>query len=544
MAKYLFLVLFLVQNMVHGQLSAINEFRSRNYREYNRDSLKNINIDSLKEKAYAKPNAKSALVLANHLIVRGKLSYGYYDSAAKVIEHLLDLQPELKAYPDFLFLEADANLGRWHIEKAIPQFLSLIEVYKDQSDDGYNIALVYEKIGGCYKVHKNDEQALEYYQKSLQTLKCIQSFYPKETIVSHVLLAQTQARKGLVNDQIQYLIEALEVDKTQPVLNIIEKHALYNDLANAYMKVSNTDSAFNYYRKSIEILKDPKHPEVFFYFMAPSNTLLSSMNSMIEIKEYESSKTVQALEKYNSQYKWASFLLGISLLLLIFLTMVYIKMTRINVRRKLENIQAVVLGEEKERERIAKDLHDEIGVRLTNIRLILNKQFNPEIKGHWSKGVFDQLDSTYRGIRRIAQNLLPENLEKLGLKDALLDLLEEVIHNSKIRANYDIENLPPSDKNKELLIYRIIQELINNSLKHSQANNIFVKISHHMGSLKIEFRDDGIGFDNKTVQMGIGLKSIQTRVDLLKGTINIDNNNGTSFKLLIPDYAKNKNTHS
>lgn len=501
------------------------------------DSLKRIDIEPIRKRAFIEEDVESSLDLIKYYLSLGRNSYRYYDTATKIIDQLILEQPKLKTYPDFLFLQAEADLGRWYIEKAILEFQNLLDIYIKQGDDGYNIALTYRKIGDCYSVHKNYEQAIKFYIKSNEIFVRIQQYYPLKAIESCLYVFNNLRGFGGLEKKIEYLKKAKVMDDVNSALNSVEKYLLYFQIADTYMEADDKDSAYHYYNLGVTtITKERFYP--FFPNGAPSQNI-DRINSILKIKEYESSKKIDALKKYNIQSKRTSIFLASSLILLIIVAIVFFRMTRLKLLRKLENVQAIITGEEKERERIAKDLHDEIGASLTNIRLTLNQKLDSNSNTDWSHDLFNQLDRTYNGIRRISQNLLPESLEKLGLKDAILDLLESVIKNTSINVNYDLTDLPHNSVNKELHVYRIIQELTNNAIKHSKARNIFLRILVHDNKLLIEFSDDGIGIQENDVKTGIGLKSIQTRVDLLMADITIDNQQGAKFKISIPNYVKN-----
>ncbi|WP_252938827.1 tetratricopeptide repeat-containing sensor histidine kinase [Roseivirga pacifica] len=209
-------------------------------------------------------------------------------------------------------------------------------------------------------------------------------------------------------------------------------------------------------------------------------------------------------------------------------------------KKKLENLQAMVMGEEQERKRVAKDLHDGIGVLLTSVKLRLS---NFEDKVDDKKAYQDslqQIDNACTEVRRISHNMVPASLTKLGIEEAILDLLDNVKASTQIEINEDIqveEGLLAEEK--EVLIYRIIQELINNSIKYAEASTVSLSIKNLRNEVKITYKDDGKGFDKSEIKAGIGLKSIASRIDILKGKLNITTAPGTGvqFDINLPLYG-------
>lgn len=137
----------------------------------------------------------------------------------------------------------------------------------------------------------------------------------------------------------------------------------------------------------------------------------------------------------------------------------------------------------------------------------------------------DMLDSSIREIRRVAQNMIPEALVRFGLDAALRDFCEDVNRSGALEVVYqsiDLETLPV-DQNMAITIYRIVQELVNNTMKHASAITAIVQLSRTATGLDITVEDDGKGFDTSILNAGrgIGWSNIQSRVDYLKGRLDI-----------------------
>lgn len=201
-------------------------------------------------------------------------------------------------------------------------------------------------------------------------------------------------------------------------------------------------------------------------------------------------------------------------------------------------LAAAVAVQETERRRIARDLHDDIGSLLSATRLYL-RQLRPDsppdrltaIKSE-SLGI---LDDMIRNTRRITHDLLPAELEKFGFVAAAEDLCDRVDRGGEIAVSFsnpttDERRLSPE---REIALYRVLQELINNTLKHAEASRVEV-LAHHAGDgFTFRYRDDGVGFDPAAAGGGLGLRNIESRVSLVGGTLAVDTAPGRGLDVLI-----------
>jgi signal transduction histidine kinase len=207
------------------------------------------------------------------------------------------------------------------------------------------------------------------------------------------------------------------------------------------------------------------------------------------------------------------------------------------VQTLLENREIV----ETERSRLAKDLHDGLGGLLSGIKLtLISVKDNVPEK---SAGMFNkagiQLDKAIREMRRIAHHMMPEALLKFGLSEAIQDFCDSINESNLVKIKYtQIGSLQKLLQSAELIIYRIIQELADNALKHASAKNIFIQIIKHPRGITITVEDDGNGFDHEPLLNtgGAGLKQVQSGVDYLKGYCDIktEKGYGTAVNIEIP----------
>jgi signal transduction histidine kinase len=215
------------------------------------------------------------------------------------------------------------------------------------------------------------------------------------------------------------------------------------------------------------------------------------------------------------------------------------KLKEVNAHNKILQMNAMLQGQEAERIRIAKDLHDGLGALLSTVKFhfaSVQKEINALAELKLYRKANDLLDSACTEVRRIAHNMMPDALSKLGLIQALEDLIEGLrLKGHKVLLE-TINMDKPLPDDIELMVYRIIQELINNISRHADASKIMVQLSLHDQQLFISVEDDGLGFDIHMASEGIGLKNLRSRVAYLGGTIEIESepNIGTTTSIVIP----------
>ncbi|QHI38329.1 Oxygen sensor histidine kinase NreB [Kordia antarctica] len=201
-----------------------------------------------------------------------------------------------------------------------------------------------------------------------------------------------------------------------------------------------------------------------------------------------------------------------------------------------ELLGVAIESQEKERTRIGKELHDDVGALLTTTKLYLS-QVSPELSAEELTKTTEKMrslfDAMIQGVRNISQDLRPVILEKLGLIEAVENLVQTVNDVGTINATFNDFSTSAIAKADELNVYRIMQELINNTLKHAMASNISIAFSNEGTALKITYKDDGIGLQQEYLnQKGIGLRNIESRLSVLAGTIHF-NAQKTGMKAII-----------
>lgn len=318
-----------------------------------------------------------------------------------------------------------------------------------------------------------------------------------------------------------------------------------NILANVYYAMGRPEKAFTL-EKASEDFSD-----------SYNQSILAQQSSDLE-KKYETEKKETQIQLQQSQLRQKNILnyffaaSAVSLLAISLLTyrsyknrqkLQQVRINDLEKEKQLTATEAVLKGEEQERTRLAKDLHDGLGGILSGIKFSLSNMkgnliMTPDNTQAFERSI-DMLDSSIREMRRVAHNMMPEVLVRYGLNVALNEFCSEISSSGVIHANYQsvgMDNIV-LEQTTEITIYRVVQELVNNAIKHAAAENILIQL-HASGQekqLTVTVEDDGKGFDIAMLQQspGIGWSNIQNRVDFLKGKIDIKSAPGKGTSVLI-----------
>lgn len=321
-----------------------------------------------------------------------------------------------------------------------------------------------------------------------------------------------------------------------------------------YKELKNREAILNVYRAKAECLiklgdtTAYDYIDKWFYFkdsifnlekvenMAKYEKLYETEKKEIQIKHQQ-----EILTKEREANRLYLIISGIIILLVIFLFIVYRIIhkhkTEILLKEQQEiTIREIFNAEQKERIRIARDLHDSIGQKLSVMKMLLPQaDDNPDVQK-----ISKYIDETANEVRTISHNLIPEILS-LGIVKAIHDLIDKINESKKIKIEYDISqdlNKIKLPKQTELSIYRIVQEILNNIIRHSQTNKIYIELKYNNHFIQVNIEDNGVGFDTNNIELseGIGWKNIFARIKLINGNIQIrsEKNKGSHFLINIP----------
>ncbi len=207
-------------------------------------------------------------------------------------------------------------------------------------------------------------------------------------------------------------------------------------------------------------------------------------------------------------------------------------------QQEIVRLEALVSGEEKERVRLAQDLHDGINGDLSVIKFKVDSINRKKLTQTETKTVgstLDMLDNAIDQVRRISHNLAPPSLQNFNLNEAIRQHLGKIQLAHQMDIDFQTFGQAPNfSTEQETALYRIVQELVNNIVKHAEATETLVQLNHTEDFTQLVIEDNGKGFDTKISQNGIGLQNIASRVAFLKGDLNIESSGeGSTFTITL-----------
>ncbi len=215
-----------------------------------------------------------------------------------------------------------------------------------------------------------------------------------------------------------------------------------------------------------------------------------------------------------------------------------IEKKNLEINHQKELLRSVILTQEEERKRIAQDLHDDISSKLNVVSLNTHLLNTPNLSEEELLGITNNItDLTQKALessRRIAHDLLPPVLEKFGLHAGIEELVAEFNTSKSVHVIYKNElRFNINEIDKQLHIFRILQELLNNSVRHGKASEISIEFKTINGKETCVYIDNGIGFDLKSedCQKGLGMKNIESRINFLNGTFSIESNKNKGVQI-------------
>ena len=215
------------------------------------------------------------------------------------------------------------------------------------------------------------------------------------------------------------------------------------------------------------------------------------------------------------------------------------KISQLEAKNKIDIMDSIMLGQEDERKRIANDLHDGLGSLMASVKTHF-RHIENEIKQLHDLDLYQKtsqlIDQAVVEVRRISHNMMPKALEENGLQSAIMDLAGDLQKTHPITITVEMvgldQRLPAST---ELMMYRIIQEMVSNTIRHADANTILIQLVKRDERLFLLVEDDGCGFDPDLMkdEDGLGLNSMQSRVKYLLGNITIDSETGVGTTIMV-----------
>lgn len=412
---------------------------------------------------------------------------------------------------------------------------ALIELEQDKIANPQVRLSIYESLSQLFQNENNFKEAI-YYQKAY--MESFKQIYDQE---KSALAKRLESQYEREKQKQQLLRLELAAEEQEQQL----KEMTWEGLQQA-QKVENLElTKENQFRKLqlTEIEHSKKAQELRL-------SQLESFNRKQDIDLYKNQ--ISFKERINNFYIGLTAAVSLLLFLLLYAyiqrakgmkqkeKLHLLEMEKVRQNSKISNLTVMLEGQEQERGRLARDLHDGLGGLLSGTKMhlsLLKDNSSDHIQPQVQKSI-SQIDLAVDELRRVAHNLMPDLLQKYGLQETLMDYASRM---SNQQLDIDVQFLHYSNQlalDSQLLVYRIIQELVNNAIKHANAQQIIIQIIENEMDYFIIVEDDGKGFDLQEVEKSpsAGLHNIRSRIEFLKGTVQIESqlNLGTSIEIKFP----------
>ncbi|WP_158655154.1 tetratricopeptide repeat-containing sensor histidine kinase [Flavivirga eckloniae] len=455
--------------------------------------------------------------------------------------------------------------------KAITLYNEAIEIAEKK--EYKQLALIARlKIGSIYVDLENYKNAEMVYSSGLHDAVEL-GYLNEEKIIydnlKDIYIEQHDYKKALhcatqsfrVKDSINKLQKDKEIDELEVQYKTLQKEkeikVLQVENYNRKLELKNQDEAIKNLKLQQEVEKKENENQILS-FQNASEKKLNEIALLKKDQEIQETELIREKSIKNTiLYSFLILLIPIIGLLIIYYQKLQTqselnkkqeeiseqKISSLIKDQELKVIKASIKGQDKERKRIAQELHDSIGGNLAAIKLKLNNSINNNTETGYLSTINNQIDDTYELVRSLSHNLIPKKFIENKFCDVLEEYINSIWGSNSAFTVYPRKKVDLLDENLQIEIFKIIQELTTNTIKHAKANYIELQINLIENELNIMFEDNGIGFNLKNNKEGIGFKNIKNRLNKFHGTLHVDSriNRGTIINIETPTLTKNKN---
>ena len=412
----------------------------------------------------------------------------------------------------------------------------------EKSNNQYSLCISYKIMGDIYIDSDKFEKALEAYSRSERI--AIEGQLFQQIAFAKSGLGRAQLALANIDEALKYGLEVLKMGEAKNS-NLLKTDAHFL-LSMIYQEKKDYQKSLEHFKQHVALKEEMSN-----------NTIVNQIYD-VELKHLDQLNHLQQLEidkkelTISNKNNLLFFLSLVFVLLLSGLYLLYrnhqhkqaakLKSAVIEMNKKRSN--AALEAEIRERKRIGQNLHDSLGYLLSLAGLqasVLHKKKNisEEKRTELLDSLMESIDEAFNEVRNISHNLSPSLLSERGLKGALQNISNRVNQSSKLRMTFDTFGLNENlDGLIENVLYRTLQEIVNNTLKHAEASELFVQITQDDKEINLIAEDNGKGFDYELVRndSGMGLANITSGIENLNGTIFIDAKagRGTIISIIIP----------
>lgn len=509
-----------------------------------------------------------------------KKAISVYLDALRIFEKLKDLKGIGNAYNNIGLVYFDLQQYR----QALDYHNKALSI-REKTGDKYGIGASLTNLGLAWSNLKDDDKALNYYERSLKIKEEIGDKYGLAILLNNMAIIYQDKNK--LDDALNMYAKSENYhrqigDLHGLIYTFINTATVLNRLGKFDRSATVLDSAMYYAREVKSLSRMAKVLEAYSYYYGKTGNYQKAWRTMlsldsikdslysgdmrkdiaelktryeIEKNEHEIAFLNQQNEMKNLQLQTARIRQRNSLLIAGFILLVvlsgmafWLVKSRYKTKMRLEHekrliqkeaFSAIVNAEENERKRIAMELHDGLGQLLSAAKLNISvlEDTNSEEDRLAVDNAENLIDQAIADLRNISHNLMPSALIRLGLIPAIHDMADKINSGRKVVVKITSEGFESRlPGNLEIAIYRVIQESVNNILKHAGAGNIFINLRYGVESLDLSIEDDGKGMPEPSTSnsgKGIGWDDIRSRVSLFNGRMNLYSEPGKGTRLNI-----------
>lgn len=466
-----------------------------------------------------------------------------YDKALTFFKEALDSTVQHK--DTILVASVMNNLAICYSEKnperALKELKSGISL-SERVNNQYGLCISYQIMGNIYLNSKEKQKAYDAYSKSVEIAK--KANLSHQLAISKVGLGRVLLSMGKIDSALSIAQEVMQVGEEQN--SLVLKSEAHHMLSDLYKESNEFEKSLTHFQEHIKAQQELTNQTVINQIYDVEVNHLSQLNKM---QHLELEKKEMAISNKNSLLFFLSL---VFLLVLIGLYLAYrnhrhkqkvkLQTTVIELTKKKSN--AALEAEIQERKRIGQELHDSLGYLLSLAGLnasVLHKRkdITEEKKNELLNSLMETIDDAFEEVRTISHNLAPALLSEYGLKGALKNISDRINQSSRLKMTFDTFGL--DNKLEDLIenvLYRTVQEIVNNTIKHAEATELFIQIVRDQNQITLMAEDNGKGFDVEEIkkQSSFGLYHIKSAVENLNGNLFIDSkiNRGTIISIFIP----------
>ncbi|WP_179213194.1 sensor histidine kinase [Maribacter sedimenticola] len=431
---------------------------------------------------------------------------------------------------------------------------------KEQPISHIDIARLYQGMGECHRINGDLDLATKNYLQGYDHRNEANNIGVVESMLSIASMIYAAAEQNIDTTSISELIQGHGFKSARHLIEIAEQ---FNGVAerigfqNSIMDVKRQLYVLNKdYKTAYQLLEQQKKIQEEYKLSESSLEAMADMKVKFEKDQLKIQLLEEEVINQKSQDRMTTLLFSLGGLLLVSLIALLYYQNRVkagqlelneaNREQQIISMRSMLEGQEKERTRIARDLHDGLGNLLSSLKVNIGSlQINFDDNN--SKKIYgtasQMIDEACTEVRKIAHEMMPQSLKKLGLRKALDDLVLKMDAVHDFDAQFHVHGTEKIfDNNTNIMLFRIVQEGLNNIVKYAQAKEVLVQITYSEEWFDLTIEDDGKGFEPEAIETGkgMGLKSIAFRTDFIGGTFDLNSRPGVGTLVTINIPLDNK----